>query len=87
MNLLRNLAFRRGRHCLSTMLRRAWWVPLFLVFLPSCSQSPIFTMISNEVKPNEPLINGSPSKLVSSGGAIYTANGKLWRYSNGWSQV
>lgn len=44
-------------------------------------------MISNEVKPNEPLINGSPSKLVSSGGAIYTANGKLWRYSNGWSQV
>ncbi|MDR1363507.1 MAG: hypothetical protein LBJ35_05605 [Spirochaetaceae bacterium] len=60
---------------------------ILLIFLSSCGQDPIFTMIANEVKPKDPIINGSPSKLTRSGGDIYTANGKLWKYSNGWSQV
>ncbi|MDR2097545.1 MAG: hypothetical protein LBP37_03410 [Spirochaetaceae bacterium] len=57
-----------------------------MVFLSACNQDPIFSMISNEIKPKPPLINGSPSKLVKSGGNIYVVNGKLWKYSNGgWS--
>jgi hypothetical protein len=54
-----------------------------LIFLSGCNQDPIFSMISNEVRPKPPLINGSPSKMVKSGGSIYTANGRLWKYSNG----
>jgi hypothetical protein len=62
---------------------------ILLILLSSCAQSPIFTMIANEVEPKEPLVNGSPSKLVSVGSDIYTANGKLWKYSDssGWSRV
>jgi hypothetical protein len=60
---------------------------LALGFLSACNPDPIFSMISNEVKPKPPLIDGSPSKLVESGGSIYTANGRLWKYSNGrWSR-
>jgi hypothetical protein len=58
------------------------------LFLAACNQDPIFTMISSEVAPKDPLINGSPSKLVKIGTDIYVANGKLWRYSGGgWSEA
>jgi hypothetical protein len=62
-------------------------IVLFIsLVLAACNQDPIFTMISNEVEPKDPLINGSPSKLVRFDNAIYVANGKLWRYSGGgWS--
>ena len=64
----------------------ALFVSMF--FAAACNQDPIFTMISNEVEPKDPLINGSPSKLVkTSDGTIYVANGKLWKYSGGWSQA
>ncbi|MDR2796420.1 MAG: hypothetical protein LBB47_06905, partial [Spirochaetaceae bacterium] len=65
-----------------------------LFFWASCNQDPIFTMISNEVEPKDPLINGSPSKIVKTSDGttetIYVANGKLWKYSvggGGWSQA
>jgi hypothetical protein len=45
-------------------------------------------MIADEVEPKEPLISGSPSKFVNSGGVIYVANGRLWMYTNNiWSRV
>jgi hypothetical protein len=58
-------------------------------FVAACNQDPIFMMISNEVEPKDPLISGSPSKIVKTkDGAIYVANGSLWKYSDGgWSQV
>ncbi|MDR3174031.1 MAG: hypothetical protein LBU19_07265, partial [Treponema sp.] len=34
------------------------------VFLASCTQDPIFAMISREVKPREPRIKGVPSKMA-----------------------
>jgi hypothetical protein len=59
---------------------KAIWKIVFLplVLLAACNQDPIFTMISNEVEPKDPLIKGSPSKLVEYSGNIYVANGKLW---------
>jgi hypothetical protein len=70
------------------------WKTVFLplVLLISCNQDPIFTMISNEVEPKEPLIKGSPSNLAKHGDNIYVANGKLWScYTEStdgrWSQV
>ncbi|MDR3355814.1 MAG: hypothetical protein LBO04_01340 [Spirochaetaceae bacterium] len=65
-------------------------IALFIsaVFLAACAQDPIFMMISNEVEPKDPLISGSPSKLVKAGNDIYVANGKLWKYaSGGWSRA
>jgi hypothetical protein len=59
-----------------------------LLLFAACNQDPIFHNISNEVKPKDPLINGSPSKLVERGGSLYVANGRLWRYSGGgWTRV
>jgi hypothetical protein len=65
------------------------FLPLVLLII-SCNQDPIFMMISNEVEPKEPLISGSPSKLVQYGDSIYVANGRLWRCvtANGkWGEV
>jgi hypothetical protein len=58
----------------------------------SCNQDPIFYLISKEVAPRDPTINGSPSKMVKTSGTtnydIYTANGKLWKFSgNSWNTV
>jgi hypothetical protein len=59
-----------------------------MFFAAACNQDPIFTMISNEVEPKDPLINGSPSKFATIGNDIYVANGKLWKYSEkSWSQA
>ncbi|MDR0383135.1 MAG: hypothetical protein LBH50_04030, partial [Spirochaetaceae bacterium] len=50
-----------------------------LFFLAACNQDPIFTMISNEVAPKDPLISGSPSKIAKVGTTLYTANSRLWQ--------
>jgi hypothetical protein len=61
---------------------------ILLIFLSSCAQDPIFNMVANEIEPKDPKIKGSPSKLVKIGSDIYTANGKLWKYSNSnWSSI
>jgi hypothetical protein len=61
---------------------------VLMVVLSSCAQDPIFNMIANEIEPKDPKIKGSPSKLVRVGSDIYTANGKLWKYSNSnWSSI
>jgi hypothetical protein len=52
-------------------------------FLYACDQDPMFWMISNEVEPRDPIIAGSPSKMVRFEGDIYVANGRLWKYSGG----
>jgi hypothetical protein len=59
----------------------------------SCQQAPIFLIISREVAPKKPLIDGSPSKIVETGynhaGApapekiLYVANGELWKFEGG----
>jgi hypothetical protein len=59
-----------------------------LLLFAACNQDPIFHNISNEVKPKDPLIDGSPSKLVERSGSLYVANGRLWKYSDGgWTRV
>ncbi|MDR1148837.1 MAG: hypothetical protein LBK66_09420 [Spirochaetaceae bacterium] len=61
---------------------------ILLIFLSSCAQDPIFNMIANEIEPKDPKIKGSPSKLVRFNDDIYTANGKLWKYSDSnWSSI
>jgi hypothetical protein len=44
-------------------LRLVCFAALFFMAV-SCTQDPIFSMISREVKPREPLIKGVPSKMV-----------------------
>lgn len=50
----------------------------------SCSQSPLFFDISKEVAPKNPIIQGSPSKMVASTvtgtNHLYVANGNIWSY-------
>jgi hypothetical protein len=63
--------------------------PLSLWFF-SCDQDPIFYDISQEVKPKDPYIPGSPTKIVElSGTAPYVSNGKnLYKYDgSGWGVV
>ncbi|MDR0689348.1 MAG: hypothetical protein LBG08_03645 [Spirochaetaceae bacterium] len=57
------------------------FIPLGLCFF-SCDQDSIFYDISQEVKPKDPYIPGSPTKIVeSSGNILYVSNGKsLYRY-------
>ena len=46
----------------------------------SCSQSPIFFEVSNEVEPKEPLIKGAPSAIVEFKSGIYVARKFLYTY-------
>jgi len=48
----------------------------------SCSQSPLFFDISKEVAPKDPIIPGSPSKMVlfTVTNRLYIANGNIWSY-------
>ncbi|MDR0589521.1 MAG: hypothetical protein LBG25_03135 [Spirochaetaceae bacterium] len=50
-------------------------IPLCLFFF-SCDQHPIFFDISREVKPKDPYIPGSPTKIVTGGTSLYVSNGK-----------
>ncbi|MDR2759179.1 MAG: hypothetical protein LBB78_07360 [Spirochaetaceae bacterium] len=61
-------------------LRKPSWrllifIPLCLFFF-SCDQHSIFFDISREVKPKDPYIPGSPTKIVASGTSLYVSNGK-----------
>lgn len=66
------------------------FAPLFAAFLTaaallaSCSQSPLFFDISKEVAPKNPIIQGSPTKMVASAvtgsNRLYVANGSIWSY-------
>jgi hypothetical protein len=55
----------------------------------SCTQDPIFSMISREVKPREPLVKGVPSKMAvfrdsvsgALGKALYVGSTSLHRYA------
>jgi hypothetical protein len=65
------------------------FISLSLCFF-SCDQDPIFYDISQEVKPKDPYIPGSPTKIVElSGNILYVSNGKLLYTYNGseWSRV
>ncbi|MDR2363645.1 MAG: hypothetical protein LBD65_04440 [Spirochaetaceae bacterium] len=65
------------------------FIPLGLCFF-SCDQDSIFYDISQEVKPKDPYIPGSPTKIVGlSGNILYVSNGKsLYKYDgSGWSGV
>ncbi|MDR2490864.1 MAG: hypothetical protein LBD20_05625 [Spirochaetaceae bacterium] len=54
---------------------------LVCIMYISCSD-PIFHQIEAEVKPKEPKIEGSPSKIVSDdSGNLYTANGSIWKWN------
>jgi hypothetical protein len=64
--------------------------PVFLLVfmgMAGCQQNSIFDFISHEVKPTDPRIEGSPSKIVKaeiSGAAkLYVANGSIWEYDMG----
>jgi hypothetical protein len=71
------------------IMKQVQLIFILLIFLQSCAQDPIFNMIANEIEPKDPKIKGSPSKLVRFNGDIYTANSKLWKYtdSTGWSSI
>jgi hypothetical protein len=51
------------------------------VLLASCTQDPIFAMISREVKPREPRIKGVPSKMAVFNGAVYVGGTSLHHYA------
>jgi len=63
-----------------------------ILLLFSCNQSPLFYNISKETPPKDPVVAGTPSKLVESSvsGAqkLYVANGRIWEYDGtSWKQV
>lgn len=70
-------------------LKQFVWFLFFPLFV-TCNQDPIFFLVSKEVEPKEPTINGSPSKIArgSDGVSLYVANGKLWYFNgSGWSNI
>ncbi|GHV26965.1 hypothetical protein AGMMS4952_07900 [Spirochaetia bacterium] len=64
------------------------WGPaliLLLAGIAGCQQNSIFHDIANEVPPVEPLISGSPSKIVKSDSynKLYVTNGKIYEFDLG----
>jgi len=64
---------------------------LTVALASACDQGAIFYNISKEIKPKDPVVEGTPSKLVESAvtGAtrLYVANGDLWSYDgSSWSK-
>jgi hypothetical protein len=59
------------------------------LFFFSCNQDPIFYNISQEVKPKDPEIPGSSTKIVASGNDLYVSNGRaLYKYDGSrWSPI
>ena len=54
---------------------------LFAAFyLTSCDQSPIFYDISNETEPKDPIIEGSPSRMVMFDSKMWISNGTLYSF-------
>lgn len=72
------------------MKKNTFLLPCYAVFtgflvlaagFSACDQSAIFYAISNEVEPKDPLIKGSPSKMVTFNGKSYVSNKyRLWDY-------
>lgn len=63
-----------------------------ILLLFSCNQSPLFYNISKETPPKDPVVAGTPSKIVESSvsGApkLYVANGRVWEYDGStWKQT
>jgi hypothetical protein len=52
-----------------------------LLFAASCQQASLFWIISHEVAPKKPVVDGSPSKMVNYQGSLYVANGSLWVFN------
>lgn len=50
----------------------------FLAGISGCAQDSIFSYISHEEAPTEPLILGSPSKIIKAGDKLYVTNGKIY---------
>lgn len=67
-------------------------VPVFAVLLAalsfaSCDQSAIFYDISNETKPKDPIIPGSPSRMVMFNSKMWVSNGTLYSFDgSGWTK-
>ena len=74
------------RHCLRRIAGRVAAVLLCVLYV-SCSD-PIFHQIEAEVKPKEPKIEGSPSKIAAGdSGNLYAANGNIWKWDGAsWSK-
>lgn len=62
---------------------------LAMVTIASCDQSSIFYDISNETKPKDPIIPGSPSNMVmfpAGSSKMWISNGRLYMFDgSGWS--
>ncbi|NLJ10097.1 MAG: hypothetical protein GX438_07140 [Treponema sp.] len=61
-----------------------------ILLLFSCNQSPLFYNISKETPPKDPVVAGTPSKLVyfTISGKLYVANGRVWEYDGStWKQT
>ncbi|GHV74012.1 hypothetical protein AGMMS49940_13140 [Spirochaetia bacterium] len=56
---------------------------LLLAGMAGCNQDDIFYTISTEVPPTDPLIKGSPSKIVQYGSNLYVVNGKIFECAPG----
>lgn len=54
----------------------------FTSLFSACDQNPIFYSISNETERAEPVVEGTPTRIVSLGGILYVANGSLYRRSD-----
>lgn len=59
----------------------AFAIPALLALVAACDQSPIFSKISTETKPKDPIVQGSPGKIVEFNGKAYIANGRLYAYT------
>ena len=58
--------------------------------LSGCDQFPIFYRVSQEVKPKDERIPGSPSKIVAAGDRLFVNNGKIWEASGAnwtWNEI
>jgi hypothetical protein len=60
-----------------------------MLSLGSCNQDPIFYDISNEVKPKDPVIPGTPTKIVEAAGKLYVSNRTdLFEFSqDSWNRI
>jgi hypothetical protein len=82
-------AWRNSKKTIRPMVRGVLILCFLGLCLFSCDQHEIFYDISREVKPREPKIPGSPTKIVAAGNSFYVSNGKsLYKYENSaWSGV
>jgi hypothetical protein len=78
---------RRTRSGLSTTFF-AVIVALFSVLMTaSCDQSSIFYDISNETEPKDPIIPGTPSRMVMFVSKMWVSNGTLYSFDgSGWTK-